>query len=254
MRIFVIRHGESVGNVDEAAFEKYENYYIPLTKFGAHQAEQSGAFLRDYLKEHPGGSNGKVTLWSGPYRRVVQTKNKLLGELGDHIADTEQHYLLRERFNGIFDNIRKPERQEALFPKEFAAFIKEIDEKGLAAARPPGGESNDDVAVRLKRFIDNYVGDDKDLVIVTHGAVANALEYHLCGRSHEWLNSRVGPEGRLANGEIQLLEGDREHGFSATSIYKPKQRAEAAHITPAMNEPFGGPFPERRAITSGHAR
>ena len=175
MRIFLIRHGESVGNIDESAFEKYENYYIPLTRHGARQVDEAGAFLDRYLSTHPGEHNGKVDIWFGPFRRVVQTKNGLAKHIRNHVENTHEHYLLREKFHGVFDNIRDPDRQVVLLPEEFAAYSKEREEKGDIYARPPGGESLDDVAKRTHRFLEKYVQGDKDVVIVCHGAVATAL-------------------------------------------------------------------------------
>ena len=48
-RIILMRHGESVGNIDETAYSTIPDWKIPLTKLGKEQATQAGKKLNSYV-------------------------------------------------------------------------------------------------------------------------------------------------------------------------------------------------------------
>ena len=53
MRIFLVRHGESLGNVDETAYARMGDHNVPLTDLGVQQAVLSGQFIRDWYAQRP---------------------------------------------------------------------------------------------------------------------------------------------------------------------------------------------------------
>jgi hypothetical protein len=76
MRLIMVRHGESVGNVDESAFCRIPDHTMDLTPTGVLQAQQTGARLRELLGEQ------NIDVFVSPYRRTRQTLEHLqLGEL-----------------------------------------------------------------------------------------------------------------------------------------------------------------------------
>ena len=51
MRIFLVRHGESLGNINEQAYRQFGDHNVPLTQWGYQQALVAGRALADYVAE-----------------------------------------------------------------------------------------------------------------------------------------------------------------------------------------------------------
>ncbi len=225
MRIFLIRHGEALINLPDTRTEQYENYYVPLTAFGADQARNAGKFLSEYLAKHHDPKR-KLLVWYSPYHRAVQTKDLILEEVKKRVelGEVREHYLLRERYHGAFDNLSTSERAKRLLPQQVAEYEHQIKTKGLFYASPgSGGESYADVAQRIKRFIDRHIDEDADVIIVTHNVVMHALEHLLCNYPTARMEANV-KGANPKNADIMLLEGDTKSGFNSSYIYEAKQR------------------------------
>ncbi|MBB3288261.1 broad specificity phosphatase PhoE [Rhizobium sp. BK347] len=53
MRIFLVRHGESLGNIDDRAYRQFGDHNVPLTEWGHRQVLQAGQAISAYLKGLP---------------------------------------------------------------------------------------------------------------------------------------------------------------------------------------------------------
>ncbi len=84
-RIILVRHGESMGNVDESAYVKTPDWKVPLTEKGRQQASDAGEKLADII------GDGQVFFYYSPYKRTRETVDGLL----EHI-DKEQIISIRE--------------------------------------------------------------------------------------------------------------------------------------------------------------
>ena len=74
MRIFLVRHGESITNVDPSIYASMPDHAIPLSDDGITQSIEAGRFLDDYLGALPrDGAHFAVRMWASPYRRTRQT-------------------------------------------------------------------------------------------------------------------------------------------------------------------------------------
>jgi broad specificity phosphatase PhoE len=62
MRLILIRHGESIANVDESAFCRISNHAMDLTDTGIAQVKHAAKRLRPLLGPAP------VDVFVGPYR------------------------------------------------------------------------------------------------------------------------------------------------------------------------------------------
>lgn len=93
-RIILIRHGESLGNVDERAYSTTADWRIPLTNHGREQARLAGEKVSSHLSclgsklrekgdDNGDGSNhsGKVYFYVSPYLRTRQTLREILREV-----------------------------------------------------------------------------------------------------------------------------------------------------------------------------
>jgi len=225
MRIFLVRHGESLGNVDEHAYAERQDHNVPLTEFGYEQAVGAGQAIKEYYDSHPDLVDKKIRLWHSPFKRTTQTKDGLLQGLGDErVGSVREDYLLREQDFGLFSDIFDRKEQEEKFPEESAKYTKCRDLNGKFYARPPMGESRADVAQRTRLFKETVMRDAKqgneDIVIVAHGVTNRAFEMYFLHKGVEWFEKSPNP----GNCDIILIEGDREKGYTATCIYKGKER------------------------------
>jgi broad specificity phosphatase PhoE len=66
-RIIFIRHGESMGNVDERAYSETPDWKICMTKRGFKQAENAGKTLAELCRGE------KIFVYVSPYLRTMQT-------------------------------------------------------------------------------------------------------------------------------------------------------------------------------------
>ena len=67
-RIILMRHGESVGNIDETAYSTIPDWKIPLTKLGKEQATQAGKEIKQLC-----GENSLLYVYVSPYKRTMET-------------------------------------------------------------------------------------------------------------------------------------------------------------------------------------
>lgn len=66
-----VRHGQSEGNVDEAAYTRVPDPRIGLTSRGWEEAEASGRRIRELVST--GCDDWKVYFYVSPYRRTLET-------------------------------------------------------------------------------------------------------------------------------------------------------------------------------------
>jgi hypothetical protein len=78
-RIVLLRHGESLGNVDESAYVTTADWRIPLTNLGKEQAVEAGRCLREKISEE----DAKIVFYYSPYLRTKQTLDELLPYFSD---------------------------------------------------------------------------------------------------------------------------------------------------------------------------
>jgi probable phosphoglycerate mutase len=166
-RWFIARHGETVFNA--ASRMQGDAPHTPLTRAGFAQADEMGALLRVRLGPRP-----KLALWSSPSGRALQTLAVIAEhlELDWHQARTDQR--LREIDIGDWGG---------LYYADVAAETGPILDPaaGLFTRRPPGGEYYDDVALRLRAWLDDIKDEAGDRLIVMHGMSSRVLRGLLTG-------------------------------------------------------------------------
>ena len=183
-RFFIARHGETVFNA--ASRMQGEVLHTPLTRAGFAQADEMGALLRSLLGPKP-----KLDLWASPTGRALQTLAVIAEhlELDWHQARTDMR--LREIDIGEWDSLYYADVMSELGPI--------IDRStGLFSRRPPGGEWYDEVAARLRTWLDDTKGETGDRLIVMHGMSSRVLRGLLTGAA-----DRPGCGTPVANGVRQ---------------------------------------------------
>ena len=171
-RIILIRHGESLGNVDESAYVLTPDWKVPLTDRGRKQAYEAGKELSDII-----GEDGKVFFYYSPYKRTRETVEELQAalkwkwpDIDDRIISTREEPRISEQQFGNFQNV------EEVFESK-----QERHEFGRFYYRFKSGEAGLDVYSRVSSFISTLVRDcqqyqkagydldEINVVIITHG-------------------------------------------------------------------------------------
>lgn len=138
-RIILVRHGESQGNKDDAAYSLTPDHKIPLTPLGIEQAKKAGSRIRHVVSDMGTSQNWKVYFYVSPYDRTRST----LREIGRAFA--------RRRIIGAREECRIREQDFGNFQvAERMKVIKETRERfGRFFYRFPEGESAADVYDRV---------------------------------------------------------------------------------------------------------
>ncbi|MBP2321027.1 broad specificity phosphatase PhoE [Kibdelosporangium banguiense] len=170
MRIILLRHAESLGNVDELAYCRIPDHALPLTARGEEQARAAGPGVRELL------GDGPVAVYVSPYVRTQRTL-ELLG-LGDIVTRTVAEPRLREQDWG---NLQDPVEQEIqkLKRHEFGHFFYRL------AHGESGADVDDRVAAflaELKERVREDAAHPSTLLLVTHGLTMRLL----CRRVFSW--------------------------------------------------------------------
>jgi broad specificity phosphatase PhoE len=189
LRILLIRHAESEGNVSPKAYEIYQDHGLPLTKRGVEMAEITGEKVSSHLDNlyKRGVLNlldDKIGIYVSPYLRTRSTLQGLLdGGLSHFINEDciwESQYLTEMDW-GLFegDGWLKTETRE--MPEYERNRLKRA-KNGKFYARCPNGESVKDVVMRvdlfIRRLLRRYLTSDfryNTFVIVSHGITIRAF-------------------------------------------------------------------------------
>ncbi len=210
MRIFLIRHGESVSNTGENYVARIPDHLVSLTETGKEQARKNGEWLANYCKEK-GIDVTKARIWRSPYLRTRQTSEEFNKYL--HITDIREDITLTEQQYGLFDSV--PEADWArLYPNEYAEYIRQQSNYGKFYARLPLGESPFDVAIRVHQFMGTIYRDYEKhgvdtLFVFTHGTTLRTFLLRWFHYSPEWYHEERNPK----NCWIREIDGNTDLGY-----------------------------------------
>lgn len=225
MRIFLVRHGESLGNIDERAYAQFGDHAVPLTQWGYRQATEAGRSIAAYFEGMPAIGYQKLSIWYSPFLRTQQSKDALIEALPSAlVGDIKEDYLLREQDFGLFTEIYDHAEQKQKFPDEFEKWARLRNSGGKFYARPPDGESRADVAQRVRLFLQTVLrgarnGHD-NVVIVGHGVTNRAFEMNFLHHSVDWFER----SGNPGNSDVVLIEGDRADNYATRLLHQAADR------------------------------
>jgi 2,3-bisphosphoglycerate-dependent phosphoglycerate mutase len=218
-RLWIVRHGESAGNVarDLAHANRAaridigaRDVDVPLSARGNAQASALGDWFAHLAEDE----RPQVVL-SSPYSRAQGTAELIrnAGGLAQDSGKTVLDERLREREFGILDRLTSAGIRE--FHPEQAELRRAI---GKFYHRPPGGESWCDVILRLRSALDTVSlhYPRKRVLVVAHQVVVLCLRYLIeglteaelmgidaqgdvvnCGVTEYCFDPRVAPDGAL---------------------------------------------------------
>lgn len=211
--LWLVRHGESAGNVardaaHEAGLERIalsgRDVDVPLSPLGERQAAALGRWFAD------GHEDGRPEiLLSSPYVRAIETARRFRdagGAEADEKICTDER--LREKEFGILDGLTTA--GVATAQPDQAEFRRIL---GKFYHRPPGGESWCDVIFRLRSVMDtvslHYAG--RRVMIVAHQVVVLCMRYVIENLDEEHILA-IDREADVANCSITEYRFDPTAG------------------------------------------
>lgn len=148
-KLYVIRHGRTGWNAQNRVCGRAD---IPLDEAGVAQARAAAVQLRGVHLER---------VIASPLMRARQTAQLLLEESGIALPIEIDARIIEQDF-GSFDGL---DRAEESFRQQ----------RRQAPLRQGGGESAFDVVHRVYSLLDELRADQRDVLLVCHGAVSRAI-------------------------------------------------------------------------------
>lgn len=221
-RLWIVRHGESAGNVardaaDAAGLARIDigerDVDVPLSPLGARQSDALGRWFAAL----PEGERPEVVLTS-PYRRALRTAELVVdaGRLPVERSDFVVDERLREKEFGVLDRLTRSGITE-LHPEQ-AEFRRLL---GKFYHRPPGGESWCDVILRLRSALDTVSlhHGGRRVLIVGHQVVVLCLRYLLEGLTEPDILA-IDAEGDVANCSVTEYVFDPDAGTQGRLVLR----------------------------------
>lgn len=239
-RIWIVRHGQSAGNVARDKAEQsgislieleHRDADVPLSELGTRQSQALGLWMNGQDPAHL-----PTVVLTSPYVRAKQTAQEVIDALDSpdvHVIADER---LREKEFGILDRYTSAGIRE-----KFPELSEQRKLVGKFYFRPPGGESWCDVILRLRGVVAdlqrNHVG--ANVLIVGHQVIVNCMRYLLEGLDEEAILS-IDSKGDVPNcgvTEYMATEQGRALKLIQTNFVSPELAGQA--VTDAPDMPAG---------------
>lgn len=231
MRIVLVRHGESEGNVDDKAYADIGDPKIGLTQRGWGQADRAGKFLTDFYSQdrQPGRKVPWPKIWVSSYQRPKETLAGIMNSIDTSIfagkPEIREDVRLIELNYGILPHIRGEHKSLTKgLRKIFGHVAKLGHESAPFQSAPPSGEA----PVQQYNRVDSFVrtlkeeaaeqGHD-DILVVSHGHtmrnfLMNWFDLPLSAWDELKNNTHIG------NCDAIVIERDDQTGkWTATTVY-----------------------------------
>jgi broad specificity phosphatase PhoE len=179
--IWLVRHGQSAGNVARDAAEAAaglrvdiaeRDVDVPLSELGRRQSQA----LASWFASLPPEQQPSVVLHS-PYVRAAQTADIVMERLArDELIAIHADERLREKEFGILDRLTV-----LGIADKYPELHEQRRHVGKFYFRPPGGESWCDVILRLRSVLDTLTREycRERVLIVGHQVIVNCFRYLL---------------------------------------------------------------------------
>ena len=238
-RLWIIRHGQSAGNVARDLAESKNLPFIdietrdmdtPLSSLGEKQSHALGQWFSQLSEEE----RPHVILCS-PYERALSTA-RIVTNTASFLRDDVpliSDERLREKEFGILDRLTKFGIQE-----KYPELNEQRQHVGKFYFRPPGGESWCDVILRLRNVLDTLSRDhnEQNVLIIAHQVIVNCFRYLLeqmdekaildadrlgdisnCGITSYRFDPTIGKNGKLVLELLNFVAPLRDAGSPVTT-------------------------------------
>jgi broad specificity phosphatase PhoE len=242
--IWIVRHGQSAGNVARDAAEAARSPLIdiaerdmdaPLSELGRRQARALG----HWFGAMPNARQPTIVLTS-PYLRARQTAELLLEAAA---MDPDDFTLvaderLREKEFGLLDRLTK-----LGITQKYPELAEQRAHVGKFYFRPPGGESWCDVILRLRSTLDTVTREHRRerVLIVAHQVIVNCYRY-LLERMDEERILAIDRESDVPNCSVTSYAFDPSAGRHGKLVldlvnFTAPLEAEGAPVTVGKDQP-----------------
>lgn len=218
--IWLVRHGQSAGNVARDAAEAAAGLLIdiaerdvdvPLSALGVEQSHALG----DWFASLPQDRRPNVVLHS-PYVRAAETARIIVERMGKRMLAIQADERVREKEFGILDRLTTHGINH-----KYPELYEQRQHVGKFYFRPPGGESWCDVILRLRSVLDTitreYCGER--VLIVGHQVTVNCFRY-LFERLDEASILAFDRAGDVPNCSVTSYDFDPEQGKNGKLVLK----------------------------------
>ena len=168
MYLYLVRHGQSVGNEKQLFFGRSDH---PLTELGKKQARQAAEMLRE------------VNFTRCVSSDLIRAWDTALACVEGRGVEVEADPALREQDLGALEDLTFAQAQERC-GEAFARMLAD-----WARVDPPGGESVAHMKQRVGACVDEIVRRGEDTLIVAHnGSLSLILSHFGLARDSELMN------------------------------------------------------------------
>lgn len=187
-RFIMVRHGESLANIDPSVYTIMPDHKIPLTELGKEQARQAGHVLATLVSKEDFTS---TCIWKSPYKRAEDT----CAEAFKGLVPSEEALKMSLRMP-IKHDPRLREQEFGAY-RDLSADERETRQKyGHFFWRPANGESAADVYDRVSTWLESAFRDTKYTthVVFTHGLTMRVIAMRLLHAPYEEFERWENPE------------------------------------------------------------
>lgn len=222
IHLMLVRHAQSVANVDMKYYTTHSDYSIPLSEHGTRQAAESGRQIAAYYcrkYDLPLGSKAPegwlCRIWTSPYVRTRQTSKLLMENSDGWITGIQENVLLVEQNFGLFEGVDWYSGElDDKYPDELHHYQKAAAFGGRYWAKIPLGESRFDVCMRVSQSfgtIHRDVSRDniRNFIIVSHGTSLRAFMMMWLRLLPEWFEEEPNP----SNASIRVIDDYQDEGY-----------------------------------------
>ncbi len=232
IRILLVRHGESEGNVDFRKYIEKGDSKVGLTPKGWEQVAGTGRFLAGFYKEHD--VQKWPTLFLSPYQRTRETLSGIIHGMDGALEGEPKLYedwRLTEKFFGAASLLSEPHPD---MDSRVIATLKQMSSliyaKDPLSAKNIFGESTKDTRAMVKSLIDGTLRRDIDkgsneFLFVVHGAIIQAFIMnwmHIRVEDKNKIGRACGLEGNPNNGDVIEISGQTGN-WTARKIWDGEQ-------------------------------
>lgn len=201
LRIFLVRHGQSIGNVNKEIYAEVPDYALQLTDLGWRQAEYAGKEILNIV----GTESSSIQFYVSPFWRTRQTYLGIRKSFSDPTPDLYRYYedpRLREQEWGnrvCEGGISRFDDKAEEYRDSYGHFYYRFRD---------GGESCADVYDRVSDFMGTMFRDfqkkdfPRNVVVVFHGMTLRLFLMRWFHCSVEEFESWGNPK----NGEVFVME------------------------------------------------
>lgn len=192
MKLYLIRHGQTMWNVDGRIQGKTD---IPLNDTGLCQADLLSAAMEERVVE-----NGPVTaVFSSPLKRAEQTATIVAARISLPVISVKE---LKEVDFGLWEGLTW-DMIHRRYQEDFAVWDRNPTE-----GTPTGGEDREGCKARCRKGMEYILDHSRgDIMIVAHGGILVFVVDYLL-RAQTQKNEII-----VRNASITTVEYDRETGI-----------------------------------------